>query len=78
MFYTKLNRRIELFQSWNWGDCSKEEFKRDISKGRYPWIRTTGRPCNCCSCTYKKYKRLSKSEIKKIIDEQIQITALVV
>lgn len=33
-------------------------------------FRTTGRPCNCDGCTYLKYKRPTKSEIKKLINEQ--------
>ena len=34
-------------------------------------FRTTGRPCNCEMCTYKKYKRPTKNEIKKLINNQL-------
>jgi hypothetical protein len=35
-------------------------------------FRTTGRPCNCDMCTYLKYERKSKGEIKKIIMDGLE------
>lgn len=72
-FY-KFKRRVDLFSTWRWGGCNKFDFWEDIKKGRYSWLRTTGRPCNCYSCTIDKYKRPSKSEIKKLIIDSLEVS----
>jgi hypothetical protein len=42
-------------------------------KGKHhTFLKTTGRPCNCDMCTYLKYERKSKGEIKKIIMEGLE------
>lgn len=75
MFATKLERRISLFASWNWsGDNNTLSFREEIKKGKYPWIRTTGRPCNCRMCTSHKYQRPHISELRRKIYEELFIT----
>jgi len=38
-----------------------QEIREQAIKGEcYTFLRTTGRPCNCASCTYYKYKREQK------------------
>lgn len=42
-----------------------EELKKALTGNGYTFLRTTGRPCNCESCTYLKYKRTPNHEIIK-------------
>lgn len=42
-----------------------EELEKALTGNGYTFLRTTGRPCNCYSCTYLKYKRKPKNKIIK-------------
>ena len=66
--HTKFVRRVK-----NW--LSKENYKKnhltvenikDALEGKtFIFLRTTGRPCNCESCTYLKYERTPKHKVMK-------------
>lgn len=72
---SKLLRRIKKWAKWQ--SMTPEEFRLSVMNGNKNWIRTTGRPCSCYTCSYESYKRLPKSQLKRIIDEQLQNSALV-
>lgn len=51
---------------------SREDVIQEALKGNcYIFLRTTGRPCSCYSCSYYKYKREQRQYIKKQIDKEL-------
>ncbi len=51
--------------NWNSSHYYHCEMKKALEGSGYTFLRTTGNPCNCYGCTYKKYKRESKHKIMK-------------
>jgi hypothetical protein len=52
----------------NWAD-----FYEKIKLGEYDvWLRHTGTPCSCSMCSRGKYSRIPASEVRNIIDEQLE------
>ena len=73
-----LIKRARNYYDWSYSlSIQKEncwaEFKESVEFGEsYTWMRSTGKPCSCYMCSFNKYNRLTKSDIKKIIDDQLE------
>lgn len=67
--HVKFLRRVKQWLNQE-GALTNQNIKDALTGKTFIFLRTTGRPCNCISCTYKKYKRPTKNEIKKLINEQ--------
>jgi hypothetical protein len=50
----EVKTRLEIIEAAKRGEC-------------YTFLRTTGKACNCFSCTYKKYDREQKQYVLKEI-----------
>lgn len=49
-----------------------ELIRNDIRQGKYwTFLKDTSTSCSCYICSGDNYKRLSKSELNKLIDEQL-------
>lgn len=73
-----LKRRARNYYDWSYSlSIHKEscwaEFKESVEFGEsYTWMRSTGKPCSCNMCSHNKYSRLPKSDVKKIIKNQLE------
>lgn len=57
--HAKFIRRVKNWLSTE--NALTDKNVKDALKGEtFIFLRTTGRPCNCYGCTYKKYKRTPK------------------
>lgn len=77
--FTKLENRLKTFyynRSWYRVDGVNcfADYQTKVKNGEQDlWLRNTGVPCSCYTCSgYYKYNRLPQSEIKKIINEQLK------
>lgn len=71
---SKLKRRIEIYAAISWrGDDTRQDFRDKVMAGDCKWIRSTSTPCSCSMCTFYKYIRPLKSELKKIIDGKLPL-----
>jgi hypothetical protein len=61
---TKFKRRVKNWFASHWKN-DKEEIGRALKGEAYRFLKTTGRPCNCYGCTYRKYKRDPKHKVVK-------------
>ena len=58
---------------------SNKEKAKEIAQAKkgesWTFVRTTGKPCSCKICSIFKYRneRSSKSQIKRIIEEDIEL-----
>lgn len=57
--HTKFVRRVKNWLSTE-NALTDKNLKDALNGKTFIFLRTTGRPCNCESCTYKKYKRTPK------------------
>lgn len=65
MQHVKFNKRVKKWFS-SWSGKYKQEYVSDALKGKaFTFLRTTGRPCNCEGCTYKKYRRTPKHKVMR-------------
>lgn len=77
----KLEKRINIWvkkgdnfflnekMTFNIGGDNLIYIRNEIRKGNlWTFLKTSSTPCSCSLCRNKKYKRLSKSELKKIIE----------
>ena len=62
--YTKFVRRVRNWLSIE-NALNDENIKDALDGKTFIFLRTTGRPCNCESCTYLKYKRTPKHKVMK-------------
>lgn len=60
----KFVKRVNKWFASHWKNDA-EEIKKALTGKGYTFLKTTGRPCNCYSCTYLKYKRIPKNKIIK-------------
>lgn len=61
--HVKFVRRVKnWFSSWS-GKYKKQYVDEALSGKNFTFLRTTGRPCNCEGCTYRKYKRTPKHKV---------------
>lgn len=70
----KFLRRVNIWFAIGFERYTGERkfYKNLTLQGKHhTFLKTTARPCNCDGCTYKKYKRPTKSEIKKLINNQL-------
>lgn len=68
----KFKKRLKIWLS-NWDNAERrKEEKKALNGESWTFLRTTGRPCNCWSCTYEKYERTPKCKINKKIWDDIQ------
>lgn len=58
----KFKKRVKKWFASHWKNDA-EEIERALTGSGYTFLRTTGRPCNCDSCTYEKYKRIPKNKV---------------
>lgn len=61
MQHVKFKKRINDWFAHEKNDA--DEIKKALSGEGYTFLRTTGRPCNCYGCTYKKYHRTPKHKV---------------
>ena len=62
--HVKFIKRVE---NWFYSvSVYRENGKQEALKGKsHTFLKTTGRPCNCDSCTYLKYKRTPNHKVMK-------------
>ncbi len=65
--HVKFLRRVNNWFSFDGNDY--EEKQKALTGKGYTFLRSMSKPCNCSMCQYYKYKRLTKSEVKKIVDK---------
>lgn len=54
------------------GGHELEIIRNEIRKGElWTFLKWSSTPCSCFFCKGERYKRLSKSELKKLINEQL-------
>lgn len=47
--------------------------RNDIREGKYwTFLKDTSNPCSCFCCKGESYKRLTKHELNKLIDEHLE------
>jgi hypothetical protein len=62
--HTKFIKRVKKWFSGADRNGDKEYYINLTLQGKhFTFLRTTGRPCNCEMCTYKKYEREPKYKI---------------
>lgn len=70
----KFKKRVYIWTKGIWGHTPQEHenWIKEIFEGKScTFLRTTGRPCNCWMCTYKKYDRPKKQDVQKDIWERL-------
>ncbi len=60
--HVKFVRRVKNWFGSRWSSDPKE-IERALKGEIAQFLRTTGRPCNCCGCTDEKYKRTPKHKV---------------
>lgn len=77
--WIKFKKRTEKWTTgtYSWKPELREEWRKKILEGKScTWLRTTGNPCNCYSCSeenkYRKDRGKIKREVLKEVLEQIE------
>ena len=75
----KLKRRARNYYDYSYSmninssNLCWADYWKEVQSGESGiWMRHTGKVCSCYMCSFDKYQRPNKQEIKKDIDSQIE------
>ena len=81
----KLEKRLKIWVRQGMGFHLEDQLLRNIGgheieivkneiryNGYWTFLKWTSNPCSCSMCQGEHYKRLTKSEFKKLINEQLE------